>query len=106
MVPTAGLGPQMAPQAPTDQTGPPAPHFFSKRFLELTLKRNGHISLKTRLGHFLDPDKHQYSLGFWLQLHGSDRFPGPQWSRVAPTAGKVIGFQGLSGPKWLQLQGK
>ena len=36
----------------------------------------------------------------------SDRSSGRQWSKVAPTAGKVIGFQGVSGPKGLQLQGK
>ena len=26
--------------------------------------------------------------------------------RLSPTAGKVIDLQGVSGPKWLQLQGK
>ena len=28
---------------------------------------------------------------------------GRQWSKVAPTAGKVIGSQGVSGPKWASV---
>ena len=73
-----------------------------------------------------ESDKTTFGLG--------DRFPDHQWSKMTPTAGKVsvhtdnincekscstnfvlhdtptagkvIGFQDLSGPKWLQLQGK
>ena len=55
---TAGLGPQMAPQAPTDQTAPPAPPIFSKRFFELALIE--------KWAHF-----HQNQTGgtFWTQTN-------------------------------------